>query len=70
MQVSGEYKEVLEKFVKAHKNFISSLDGELRERAEEVFGLNEELNYESAFDYFNEGLKFGLLLGMEVNGKT
>ena len=65
---SREYSEQLDKFCEAEKDFLEKISGVpdyqalYRQFLENVF----ELQCRSMDDYFSEGFRFGVLMGLDV----
>nr|MDE7439252.1 hypothetical protein [Clostridia bacterium] len=65
-KTSEEYSKILEKVNKLYKEIKSVLTAEKREEFETLCKLQGDLEVETADEHFIEGVKIGILLGIEA----
>ena len=66
-KASEEYYKTLEKVSKLHKEIINGLSDEQKENFEIFCKLQDNLEVETADAHFIEGVKIGILLGIEAS---
>lgn len=65
-KASEEYYKILEKVSKLHKEILDKMSDERKEKFEKFCNLQDQLEVETADAHFIEGVKIGILLGIEA----